>query len=72
MSAGVTFRTRGDGQVYGYGVTIEREKHAHNCESPICGADNDLVRVELADRERPRVLCPDHAEDLLARERGWA
>lgn len=72
MSPAVTFRTRGDGRLHapGHGVTLTLVD-ADACGSPLCTVDNDLFRVELADRERPWVLCPDHAEELLARERGW-
>jgi hypothetical protein len=68
----VTFRTRGDSRLHGPGVTISRAPNAHGCGSPVCAADSGLVRVELADLERPRVLCPTHAEELVERERGWS
>ena len=68
MSATVTFRTRGDGVLRAPGVTIEPAPNAHGCGSPICVVDSGLLRVEVADRERPKVLCSEHAEDHLARE----
>jgi hypothetical protein len=70
VTPAVTLRSRGDG-LHGPGVTISRAPNAHACGSPVCTTDTGLVRVELADRERPRVLCPHHADDYLARERGW-
>jgi hypothetical protein len=70
VTPAVTFRTQGD-RVHGPGVTISPAPNAHACGSPVCTADTGLVRVELADRERPRVLCPRHADDYLTRERGW-